>query len=223
MKINFDILDNHALNIAKLSKKDVIRTVTDPLIQQKVQLKDLTTLFFLRLEPNLNTYLLIFGQLTDAKIFKIGCCLRLRSDFVESVGKEPLLLLQQLAENFGLDQKIGNKESKFFLRETIEVPIGATHFILDEFTVPEETDVAFIRFIRYQKEIGLVDCALVLTLNYRKYNAWLNKETTISINSRKYDVFISYKRNTAKDFASHLKNCLTEEGYTTFIRFDRHS
>jgi hypothetical protein len=217
LKINFDNLDNSSLNINKLSKKDVIRTVTDPLIHQKVQLKDLTVLFYLRQEPNSSAYLLIFGQLTQKKIFEIGCCLRLRSDFVNSIGKEPLLLLQQLAENFGLEQRIGEKQSKFFLRETIQVPIGATHFTINEFTVTSETDVVFIRYTRYLKEVGIVDCALVITLDYRKYNAWLNKEAAISINSKKYDVFISYKRNTAQDFASNLKKCLTEEGYTTFL------
>ncbi len=217
MRINFKNLDEPWSNIAAVSKRDVIRTVTDSLIRQKVQLEDLTALFFLRPEPNSNTYLLILGQLTNEKIFEIGICLRIRSDFVETVGKEPLMLLQQLSANFGITQRIGDKESKFFLRETIETSIGAKSFEIKTLLIPPNTDVATLQYYKYQKEIGLAVCALAIALDINKYKAWLNKETEITISPKNYDIFISYKRNTAKDLALNLKKCLTQEGYSTFL------
>ena len=52
---------------------------------------------------------------------------------------------------------------------------------------------------------------------YLKYNAWLNQKTDVVIGIKNYDIFISYKRNTAKDLALNLKKCLTQEGYSTFL------
>ena len=127
------------------------------------------------------------------------------------------MLLQQLATNFGVPQRIGDSEGKFFLRQSFKVPIGTKNFAVETIKLPAHSEVIGSMYIRHDKETGIVNCTIAFTIELKSYLAWLNKETSVNISPKKYDLFISYKRNTARDFAVHLKQCLTEEGYVAFL------
>jgi hypothetical protein len=223
LRINFEYLHENWANIAMVSEREVIQTVNDPIIRQKVEVSDLKVLFFLRKDSYYDNYLLMLGQY-DNNEFTPSLILKVRADLLQEVGNEPLVLLQQFAENFGINQTIGNKTKKFFLREVVDIiekisdPLfgpNAENIVRTKF--PKNIDVAQSLFWRYSDDFKQVVCAFVITLNVDKYKEWLNKKTDVRIVPKKYDVFISYKRNTAKDFALNLKKCLTEEGYRAFL------
>ena len=169
MKIDFHLLEEPYINLARISKKDVIRTVTDPMMQQKVEISDLTVVLYLRKEPKGDTYLLIVGQITAEKVYEVGLSLRIRSELIQKVGtNEPLILLQQIAANFGVNQKIGEVTSKFFLRESIKVNKSLEKTELLKIELPKgnkEVDVAQSWYIKHIKERGIVECALIITVD----------------------------------------------------------
>ncbi len=219
MKIEYsEYLDDPVHNHLKLKSKAVISTVTNPLQRQKIRIKELTVLFFLSKELHLDTYLLVMGRMKNDKVFLVEECFRLLPELLEKVGtNEPLVLLQQLVDNFGVNQKIGNKEGKFFFREIIKVPIGTKNLELVTYNIPKNTEILASLYRNYEQEVGLVDCAIIFTIELTSYHAWLNKQRPFNVIPKRYDLFISYKRNTAKDFALNLKKCLIEEGYIAFL------
>lgn len=201
-----------------ITKKDVIRTVTNPLRKQTVEMDGLKILLFLQKESKTNTYLLVMGQCKGDTLFVPDDCFRLLPELITKVGnEEPIVLLQQLAFNFGVPMKIGSRVEKFFLREFISVPKDAKSSDVIEMKIPARSDVIGSLFLRHIKEVGIVECAIVFNIELKSYLTWLDSKTNVTISPQKYDVFISYKRNTAKDFALFLKQCLTEEGYIAFL------
>lgn len=200
-----------------ITKKDVIRTITNPLKKQTVEMDGLKILLFLQKESKTNTYLLVMGQCKGDTLSVPGNCFRLLPELIKKVGnEEPIVLLQQLASNFGVPIKIGSRVEKFFLREFISVPKDAKSSDVIEMEIPAGVTIASL-FLRHRKEVGIVECAIAFNIQLKSYLTWLNNKTSVTISARKYDVFISYKRNTAKDFALFLKQCLTEEGYIAFL------
>jgi hypothetical protein len=206
-------------NIANATERDVIWAVTHPIQKQKLQITELTVLLFLSKDPVSNKYLITIGEYTDNE-YILRQCLKLRSDLIEKVGTdEPLVLLRQLANNFGIEQKVGEQKSKFFFRESVKVRIGTKRPKLMSI-FPHEKEVIHVvygLYYIYREETGIVEIALAFSLDADLYTAWLEDHTNITLSPKKYEVFISYKRNTAKDFALHLKQCLTEEGYGAFL------
>lgn len=47
--------------------------------------------------------------------------------------------------------------------------------------------------------------------------SWIKGKEKMWISAKTYDLFISYKRDFAEDFASHLKSCLSKEGFRVFL------
>jgi hypothetical protein len=70
-------------------------------------------------------------------------------------------------------------------------------------------------YVKFQKEFA--ECTIVFSIELDSYLDWLKGKQKVQLFPIVYDVFISYKRKTAEDFAIHLKECLTEEGYRAFL------
>ncbi len=209
--------DNFFERELHITKKDVIRTVTNPLKKQTIVMGGLRVLLFLQKEADQKTYLLVTGKCQD-ETFLLRECFRLLPELVLKTGnEEPIMLLEQLAFNFGIPMKIGNSVKKFFFREIITVPKGAKSSDIVEMDIPKNSDVLQSFFLHYSKEESIVECIMAFNIELTSYLTWLNHNANVQVRTPDYDVFISYKRNTAKDFALSLKECLTEEGYRTFL------
>jgi hypothetical protein len=199
-----------------ITRKDVIRTVTNPLTRQTLVMDGLKVLLFLQKEHTSDTYLLVMGQCKENTLYVDDSCFRLLSELISKVGTEPIVLLQQLAFNFGVPIRIGTKVDKFFLREVVFVPKDAKTTNLLSIKRPDSGILIGSSFLKI-KEVGVAECAIVFSIELNSYREWLSRQKSLIMKAQKYDVFISYKRNTAKDFAIYLKKCLTDEGYIAFL------
>lgn len=218
MRIQFLHLKEEGHNPSGATERDVIWAVTHPIQKQRLQITELTILLFLSKAPSSDNYLLAIGQY-EGNEYLLRQCLKVRSELVEKVGSyEPLVLLRQLAENFGAEQEFYGQTSKFFYRESIKVPTSKLKHpskLLDFKT--QKIRVLYGFYYIFRRESNILEIALAFSINIDLYKSWLAEQTTTTLSPKKYDVFISYKRNTAKDLAENLKKCLTEEGYTAFL------
>lgn len=218
MRIIFpEYLADKGKNVVNITEGDIIYSVNHPLQRQKLEIDGLTLLLFLSKKENAEKFLLTVGEYSNNE-YVVRQCLRLRPELVEKAGTfEPLILLRQLAENFGLEQKIGQKKAKFFYREFVKINERIKGNSIFSIRVPEETS-SFVSGAYYKRsEYGVIELALAFSLDLESYKNWLEERVNVEITPKIYDVFISYKRNTAKDFALHLKQCLADDGYVAFL------
>lgn len=223
MRIEFtEKFESVAEKLLNITRKDVIRTVTNPLRKQTIDMDGLKVMLFLQKEHRPNTYLLVMGQCTGNVLIVSNDCFRLLPELISKVGnEEPIVLLQQLAFNFGVPMKFGDRVGKFFFRELIRVPKGVKTELFEAKAEPN-SHVIVSMFTREgtlmnQKEVGIIECAIIFSIEMNSYIAWLNSKATVQVSAQTYDIFIAYKRRTGKSFAQYLKGCLTEEGYRAFL------
>lgn len=228
----------------KITKREVIRTVTNPLRKQSVPFGESKTMLYIQKESGpANSYILVMGQRRDNTLHVDDRVFRILPDLIEQSGtNEPIILLQQLALNFGVTFKIGEHMGKFFFREFVPLPEsqGSTPLIefrtkkgfkpfvkveprpngkfnlelepIEEFDSPIGLGSMMARFSK-----GFVECAMVFSIEPYSYLSWINGQRKLQVIEKYYDVFISYKRSTGKDFACALKSCLVDEGYRAFL------
>jgi hypothetical protein len=220
MKIEFT---NSFRDIAEkemgITEKDVIETVTNPMRKQRILFDELEILFFIKKIGKTESYVLVMGQKKGDVFYVRGSCFKIPASFIEEINsEEPLILLQQLALNFGVPIRIGEAVGKFFFREKVFIPKGLKRFEVFSILrpeVPRGLHVISSVFVKFKKDS--VECAVAFSIEVAAYLKWLTKKQKIQIKPIVYDVFISYKRRTARDFAVHLKECLTDEGYRAFL------
>ena len=214
MRIMFpEYIEDKNRNVANIAEAEIVRTVNSPLQKQRLQFDDLTILLFLSQDSISRKFLLILGDYSDNE-YHVKQCLRLRPELIEkAANNEPLVLLRQLTDNFGLNLRFGQKKAKFFFRDTIRI----TNSKQTHFSVYRQEKTFFYAGAYFKEFSGFIKVAIAFSLNLNSYKNWLKEERDVEITPKVYDVFISYKRNTAKDYALHLKQCLTEEGYVAFL------
>lgn len=201
-----------------ITKEDVIQTIKNPLRKQLILFDGLDILAVIRKEEKTNSYILVIAQRKDDTLHIRSSCFRILHDLIEMVGtNEPIVLLQQLALNFGYILKIGERKGKFFFRERIPVPRGYDPAKIIEIISPKKIKANLITTLFFKIEEGFVETAMVFSIELNSYLSWIKGKAKTQVSAKVYDVFISYKRNTAKDFAVHLKSCLTETGFRTFL------
>ena len=205
----------------QISRKDVIRTVTNPLRKQRILCDGLEILLFLQKEKESESYLLVIGRHQDDAFHVGSSCFKILPNLLEvAMSDEPVVLLQQLAISFGVPIKVGDHVGKFFFREKIPVPKDFKALDLMGLLIPKEGGGGIAStYFRLTKD-GFAEFALVFSIQLSAYLSWLKGKTILHVSAKTYDLFISYKRNTAKDFAQHLKTSLTAEGYRAFIDLD---
>jgi len=203
----------------RISRKDVIRTVTNPLTSQIILIDDLEVMLFLQKEKELDSFLLVMGRRQNNILSVVSCFKILPSLLKETMTNEPIILLQQLALNFGFPIKVGERIGKFFFRERVPVPKDFKRLDVIRILTPKETkeiNVVSLVFFKLTSE-GFAEFAIAFSIELYAYLSWLKGQRTIQVSAKTYDVFISYKRKTAEDFALHLKSCLAEQGFRTFL------
>lgn len=205
----------------QISRKDVIRTVTNPLRKQRILFDDYQEiLLFLQKEERSESYLLIMGHRKDNAFHVGGTCFRIPTSLLkQAMTDEPISLLQQLALNFGVSIRVGQRTGRFFFREKIPVTKDTKSLDLMQLSPPRASALIASLYYRLIPE-GYAEIAVVFSIALKPYLSWLRKEIVVQISSKTYDVLISYKRNTAKDYALHLKTSLTDEGFRAFVDLD---
>lgn len=203
----------------QISRKDVIRTVTNPLVSQIVSIDDLNVMFFLQKQKKSDKYLLVMGNRKNEDLFVRSSFIILPSLLKETMTDEPVILLQQLAQNFGYPMRVGETVGKFFFRQRVPVPKEAKKVDVFEVIIPpEKKPVNFISSIFFKlSSKGFAEFAIGFAIDLSAYLSWIKGKEPIQIGAKTYDVFISYKRKTAEDFALHLKDCLKEQGIRAFL------
>jgi hypothetical protein len=225
MKIEFTKNFETPEQLLGISRKDVISAVTNPIKKQSITIdKNLDYRFFLQKDRKRNTYNLVVGEVVDNKLFIDHNCFRLMPELVSSfANKEPIVLLQQLALNFGFPMTVGGHITKFIFRQSFIGPFNKKNAFLGAMPCKPGDHVVASMFSKFRtievngQKMAQLDCAMVFFLEYNSYLDWVNKNSSIQISKQTYDVFIAYKKNTGKGFAKHLKDCLTQEGFRAFL------
>jgi len=204
----------------QISRKDVIRTVTNPLISQIILIDDLEVLLFLQKEKEADSYLLIIGQRKNNVLYVRSSCFKILPSLLEeTMTNEPILLLQQLALNFGIPMRVGERIGKFFFRERVPVAKDFKGLSVIEILKPKELkeiNVISSVFFKLSSE-GFAEFAIGFNIELNAYSLWLKGQKAIHVSVKTYDIFISYKRKTAEDFVLHLKSVLVEQGFRAFL------
>jgi len=127
MKIEFTKRFEMPEKLLGISRKDAISAVTNPIKKQSIITidKNLDYRFFLQKDRKRNTYNLVVGEVVDNKLSIDHNCFRLLPELVSSfANKEPVMLLQQLAFNFGFPMTLGGHITKFIFRQSFIGPFN---------------------------------------------------------------------------------------------------
>jgi hypothetical protein len=204
-----------------ITRKDVIRAVTNPLKKQSVDIGGLNVLFFLQKDRKSNTYMIVLGQKKENTLTVNRGCFRILPELASKIGSnEPIDLLQQLANSFGLPITVNNQTVKFLFRESFIGPPNAKIAPFGKIPVKPGDHIfgsPFFKSTLINKTTALFQFAIVFFLELNSYLGWLNGKENLQTSPQAYDLFIAYKHSTGKTPAKRLKESLTEEGYRVFL------
>jgi len=201
----------------RITRKEVISAVTNPLREQRLIFDGLEILLFVQ-RLSADSYIIVMGQKKNNTLEVGSSCFKVLSTLVkEANSDEPLILLQQLAISFGMPIRVGGNVGKFFFREDVPIPKDFKVLDLTEILAPKNFQGKIISSMYVMFKGGFAKCAIIFSIELNSYLNWLKGKEQMQPSPIVYDVFISYKRKTAEDFAIHLKECLTEEGYRAFL------
>ena len=155
-----------------------------PDAQDVVQLDDLLLCFFVKREaqPEGGTYLLVCTRKKEDNWF-VDLSFRILPDLVDSVRTlEPLVLLQGLAQRFGLTIRVGRQLNKFIFREVIPLK-GWNGDPTKLVEVINPSNHQFIQYmnIRIEQRDGfnMANVALAYCIDTEEYLAWLSGKETL--------------------------------------------
>lgn len=171
-----------------ITKKESLNVILHPDNIQEEIIDDLILRFYLKTESHGNSILLIQTRVLADKLF-LDLPLRILSDLFPNLEVlEPLMILQLMAQEFGLYMKIGSKVGKFIYKE--EIPIIKEGGEIIQIRNPENHSFLqsiFIKKILNQDNV-VVKCALAFCIDKTHYINWLSSEHKITPPIKRLDV-----------------------------------
>ncbi|HKQ22207.1 MAG TPA: hypothetical protein VJS91_09220 [Nitrososphaeraceae archaeon] len=156
-----------------IRRMDVIQTYTYPDKEQKLLAQGLK--IYLYLKKIVDKYILVHGiQRGVNGNFEIIGAYKLKEELVTRAGTlEPLSLIKELANDFGLTIKVGNQTSKFIYNELIPTRIQDPTKLVQVSNPDDHSFMTnFLFRIDNQSNQNKAQCAIVFcldTTNYLKY------------------------------------------------------
>jgi len=154
-------------------------TVTDLLENaektQSEKFDNLDIRFFVKKEAQAESYLLLMAQLKD-KLLHPDVILRFRSDlFPNTAILEPIMILQLLAQEYGMVLRIGRRLGRFYYRE--DVPLDREQTTVNLVGIVDETGHDFLCSsyvsLSHTASGPVARCALAFCIDKCLYNNWL--------------------------------------------------
>jgi len=94
---------------------------------------------------------------------------------------KPFDILKILAEKFGLLFSIGNKQAKFYSKQTISLPPGARGAQIIQFLERPKSMMSCFHFRVQDKALfNVVEVAFAFAIKTEEYKAWLAKQASLS-------------------------------------------
>lgn len=176
-----DLFEQQCQEKFQIGKPQVWKTITDPDARKIVQLDDLTLGFFVKNETwrNHGFYLLVCARNANNN-WIVDLAFRVHPTLAKSVGSlEPLLLLQSLAQQFGLAIRIADQLNRFIFREVIPIERYDNNLIrLVEVVNPLDHSCIQSLYIKVEEQgpSKVPNVALAYCIDVEEYLAWLLQE-----------------------------------------------
>jgi len=178
MNVTFSDIFNHEVAENFGIKKELVQQVLDnPESESRVVLDELILGFYIkRVVIDKKDYcLLVCTRIQDNSIF-VDLAFKILPELVITIKTvEPIIVLQELAQKFGLSIRIGSQLNKFIVRETIPIEKGVeTTNIVNIINPKNHSFLQSIYLkIQQQNDTQLINCAIAYCIDTDKYRAWL--------------------------------------------------
>jgi len=161
-----------------ISKERVQKALAHPDAHEIINLEDLELGLFIKLEHILttDTYLLVCARKDNAN-WLIDVAFMIPTDIVDrSRPLEPIIVLQQFVQKFGLAIRIGSQYNKFIFKELIRIDQQSEDiFKVVEIINPSNHNFIQQMFLKLEQdgERKNINCALAFCIDEDEYSSWL--------------------------------------------------
>lgn len=158
-----------------VSERDVENTIKGPDEVKKIPLEMGRQLVFFIKKIDNNYNLLVDTKWEGDKCIVISA-LKIPNNFIQEIGsKEPLIVLEKLANKIGLTIRVGQNEEKFIAGESFPIVSGGSHDIV-QILNPNNHSFINSMLMRDRVEGGerYVDVQIAYCIDIVEYRKWIN-------------------------------------------------
>lgn len=186
MRISFtELYEQNCQDQFHISREQVRQTVTSPDAHQIMKLDELELGFFIKriTRPDGDFFVLVCAHRSgDDWLIELG--FKLLPEIVTGLGTlEPLIVLQQFAQRFGLGVRIGHQFNRFIFREEIPLEQQATDpTALVQIVNPSNHSFIQSVLVRIDNQGGtpIARCAIAYAIDTDQYIAWLTGKKAVA-------------------------------------------
>lgn len=194
-----ELFENRCQGRYLITRDQARKTVLEHDSVEVVNFEKQTVQFFAKhfLHKGEDFFIVCFGSRTK-KDFEVSLGFKILSELTNELTKTtPILLLQALAQRFGLSLQIGNQVNKFIMSEVINIPkIKDAENELIHIVNPKDHDYTNSAYVRFdiEKDTIVYKCLMAFAIDDYDYMNWLRGIDVISAS-----VFLSYTRQDQKE------------------------
>jgi hypothetical protein len=210
MKIQFtDLFNNESKGKFNISYNEVLEAIKEPNKRELLNLpqiehsligfsssEDFKAIFYLKHEVKMEgkPYLLIAThELKEGNTY-VDFALKIYPDFIDRIEElNPIEILRELANEFGLMIKIGKQSSKFIYKELLPLKVGSNQTRIVSIENPQNHSFIQSIFVKIDKSKSKIICALAFCIDSSRYATWLHARERKLI--EKYEVEEIIRRN----------------------------
>ena len=177
MNFIFTNLFEHESHDFGISKNTSLEVLHNPDKIQEIKFDDLHLHLFMKKEHDRDSHLIILINEIDGKQ-NLVLPFRVFPDLFPNIDiLEPIMILQLLAQKFGLILKIGSEQRRFIYRATISIIQDRERII--EILNPMNHSFLQSVFVKKIKSSGkiIVECALAFCIDKTQYIDWLSSKS----------------------------------------------
>ncbi len=179
MEIRFtDLYTQNCQYKFQITRPQVRKTLESPNAHQIFKLDELEFGFFIKkmTTQDSNYFVLACGR-KEKNIWMVDLAFKILDSLItETATIEPLIVLQNFVQKFGLKIKIGNQLNKFIMQETIPVDekVHDPTKIIEIINPKQHSFVQamFVKILR-ENDSSMIHCALAYAIDTEEYIAWL--------------------------------------------------